>query len=106
MAGLLLGCGKLLHQPALAAGGVILVNDTFLRGLIQGAVGFALGLAVMWTTAHTFNIHEVARFEWVAFPAAAAAPCLHGFSSKLSSVRPSNAIASIRMDPGAARRRT
>ncbi len=41
-----------------------------------GDVGFAIGLAVMWATAHTFNIHEVSKFEWALYPAAALAVAL------------------------------
>ncbi len=41
-----------------------------------GDVGFAIGLAVMWATVHTFNMHEVAEFDWSLFPAAALAVSL------------------------------
>jgi len=41
-----------------------------------GDVGFAIGLAVMWATAHTFSIHEVSVFEWARYPAAALAVAL------------------------------
>ena len=41
-----------------------------------GDLGFAIGLAIIWATTHTFNIREVAEFHWSAVPVAAAAATL------------------------------
>ena len=41
-----------------------------------GDVGFAIGLAIMWATVRSFNMHEVSTFHWAAYPVAAASVAL------------------------------